>query len=41
MELRERLETTTLLWTVIFTEKSPGDLKELVVTQTLAKDHQC
>ena len=36
----ETLQITTLLRTGQNTEKSPGDLRRLAVTQTTVKDHQ-
>ena len=36
----ETTQTTALLKTVRNTEKSPGDLRRLAVTQTLVKYHQ-
>ena len=36
----ETIQTTTLFRTAGITEKSPGDLRKLAVTQTEMKNHQ-
>ena len=37
----ETIQTTALLINGQNTEKSPGDLRRMAVTQTPVKDHQC
>ena len=40
LEIRRRIKTMQTVEIGLNTEKSPGDLRRLAVSQTLTKDHQ-